>query len=297
MSMQQFANFFRTSDGEQIFYCTNFPIDFETKHEKVVLFNYGLLCSNHHWKYQLEWFDKAGYKILFHDVRGHFQSSGKDNLKAITFPRLADDIGEMLDHLKIQNVVAVGHSMGVNISLELARRHPARVVALALISGTVLPVKGVMFDNNLMEYIMPMVEEALKRFRKAIDMVWNTQGMNPLTIELIHSQGFNKKQVDREFIEVYMNRLAQLGPDLFMQLLEQMQTHDIIGYLGDMTMPALVVGGDLDRVIPFHLQRLLQQRLPSAELYIIKDGSHVPQVDFPERINERLKLFLEQRLS
>ena len=210
---------------------------------------------------------------------------------------MADDINEMLEHLKITHVAAIGHSMGVNITLELARRHPDKVSCMGLISGTTMPVKGVMFDNNLMEYIIPVAEEIKARYRKFLDLVWNTQAMNPLTLELIHSQGFNKDRVPREFIEIYMNRLAQLGPEWFMQLLAEMQKHDILGHRDQIDIPALVIGGDKDRVIPFHLQRFLQQRLPRAELYLVKDGSHVPQVDFPERINARLKVFLEQELN
>lgn len=295
--MKVYSNFFRTSDGEQIFYSTNFPIDFKTPHEKVLLFNYGLVCSNLHWKYQLEWFHDAGFKILFHDYRGHFQSSGKDNLSAITFERIALDIHEMLEHLLIKKVVAIGHSMGVNITLELARRHPEDVHAMCLLSGTTLPVKDVMFDTNLMEYIIPVTEEILKRYREVFQFVWDTQAMNPMTLKLIHSQGFNEKQVGREFIEVYMNRVAQLGPDLFLQLFNQMQAHSILGHLDNMKAPALIIGGDRDRVIPFHLQRLLQQRLANSEIYLVKEGSHVPQVDFPEYVNERMRLFLDRKLA
>jgi non-heme chloroperoxidase len=293
-TMRVHSNFFKASDGTQLLYSTNFPVDFRNDHERVVVFNYGLVCSNLHWQFQLDWFHQAGYKILFHDYRGHFQSSGADQLERITFTRLADDIAELLQHLRIKKVAAIGHSMGVNVTLELCRRHPELVTCTTLISGTTLPVKGVMFDNNLMEYIIPVAEEGMRRWRAAIDLLWATQAMNPLTLELIHSQGFNKKQVGRDFIEVYMNRISQLGPDLFLQLFNEMQKHDILGHLDNIETPSLVIGGDKDRVIPFHLQRLLQQRLPNAELYIVKDGSHVPQADFPDRVNPRIKLFLDQ---
>jgi pimeloyl-ACP methyl ester carboxylesterase len=257
-------------------------VDFKTKHENVLVFNYGLVCSNHHWKYQLEWFDKQGFKILFHDYRGHFQSSGRDELEKITFKQIAQDTDELLTHLGFENVYHIGHSMGVNITLELARLYPARIKGMVLISGTTLPVKGVMFDTNLMEYIIPVAEEGLKRYREIFDVVWKTQAMNPMAVKLIHSQGFNEKKVSRDFIEIYMNRLSQLGPDLFMQLFGEMQKHDILGDLGMMNMPSLVIGGDKDNVIPYHLQLLLHQTLRNSELYLVKEGSHVPQVDFPE---------------
>ncbi len=291
--MKVHSNFFKTQDREQIFYSTNFPVDFKTKHENVLVFNYGLVCSNHHWKYQLEWFDKQGYKILFHDYRGHFQSSGKEELEKITFNQIAQDTDELLTHLGLDNVYYIGHSMGVNITLELARLYPARIKGMVLISGTTLPVKGVMFDTNLMEYIIPVAEEGLKRYREIFDVVWKTQAMNPMAVNLIHSQGFNEKKVSRDFIEIYMNRLSQLGPELFIQLFGEMQKHDILGDLGTMNMPSLVIGGDKDKVIPYHLQLLLHQTLRNSELYLVKEGSHVPQVDFPEFINERIKQFID----
>ena len=291
--MKVHSNFFKTQDREQIFYTTNFPVDFKTKHENVLVFNYGLVCSNHHWKYQLEWFDKQGYKILFHDYRGHFQSSGREELEKITFKQIAQDTDELLTHLGLDNVYYIGHSMGVNITLELARLYPQRIKGMVLISGTTLPVKGVMFDTNLMEYIIPVAEEGLKRYREIFDVVWKTQAMNPMAVKLIHSQGFNEKKVSRDFIEIYMNRLSQLGPELFMQLFGEMQKHDILGDLGTMNTPSLVIGGDKDNVIPYHLQLLLHQTLRNSELYLVKEGSHVPQVDFPEFINERIKQFID----
>lgn len=291
--MKVHSNFFKTQDREQIFYSTNFPVDFKNKHENVLVFNYGLVCSNHHWKYQLDWFDKQGYKILFHDYRGHFQSSGREELEKITFKQIAQDTDELLTHLGLDNVYYIGHSMGVNITLELARLYPARIKGMVLISGTTLPVKGVMFDTNLMEYIIPVAEEGLKRYREIFDVVWKTQAMNPMAVKLIHSQGFNEKKVSRDFIEIYMNRLSQLGPELFMQLFGEMQKHDILGDLGTMNMPSLVIGGDKDNVIPYHLQLLLHQTLRNSELYLVKEGSHVPQVDFPEFINQRIKQFID----
>lgn len=59
------ANFFKTEDNEQIFYLKNFSTFDSSK--KTIVFNYGLVCSNHHWKYQVEYFDERGYQILMHD--------------------------------------------------------------------------------------------------------------------------------------------------------------------------------------------------------------------------------------
>ena len=75
--------------------------------------------------------------------------------------------------------------------------------------------------------------------------------------------------------------------------LNEMQKHDILAHLPQIKIPTLVIGGDNDKVIPNYLQKLLHNNLPNAELYIVHQGSHVPQVDFPQFINERLLYFLE----
>ena len=88
--------------------------------------------------------------------------------------------------------------------------------------------------------------------------------------------------------------MGQLGPELFFQLFNEMGRQNITSHLDRMTMPTLVMGGEKDNVIPNHLQRTLASLIPNSETYFFPNGSHVPQVDFPDFINERMKLFVSR---
>lgn len=286
------ANFFKTPDHEQLFYVKNFKTIDPSK--KVLVFNYGLVCSNHHWKFQLSHFDELGYQILIHDYRGHFQSSGVDNIKNITFPQMAKDIHNLCEYLGIKTAVMIGHSMGVNICLQLAKDFPSLVSGMVLISGTFMPVKDVMFDSNIMEFITPLVLAGNEKFPEAFKAFWASSGMNPIIREIVHKTGFNYKNVSMEFIEIYLNRVGQLGLDLFLQLFNEMTKQNISSSLERMKIPALVMGGHDDNVIPNHLQRTLSSLLPQSETYFMHGGSHVPQADYPELVNERIETFLNQ---
>ena len=242
----------------------------------------------------MAYFDERGYKILIHDYRGHYQSTGKNDLASITFANIASDMKELCDHLKIKSTSQIGHSMGVNVALEFARRWPELVSNMVLISGTVVPVYNIMFNTNITDQISPTLIKLLKRFPNIFENVWKYGGWNPVLKKLIHSGGFNVKTVPEEFIEIYLNRLGQLGPELFFQLIEQMNKHDILSFLPKIKTNTLVIGGDQDKVIPNYLQKLLIKELPNAKLYLVRNGSHVPQVDFPKFVNERLDLFLQQ---
>jgi non-heme chloroperoxidase len=289
------ANFFKTEDHEQIFYLKNFSVLDPAR--PVLVFNYGLVCSNHHWRFQLDFFDNKGYQILVHDYRGHFQSSGKNDVKKITFPQLAKDINDLCQYLGIQKAVMLGHSMGVNVTLQLAKDFPELVSGMVLISGTFMAVNDVMFDSNIMEFITPFAVAGLEKYPDVMKKLWTASGLNPVVREIIHTTGFNKVKVSKEFIEIYLNRVGQLGPEVFFQLFAEMTRQNIASSLEQMKVPSLIIGGQKDNVIPNHLQRTLASLLPQSETYFLVDGSHVPQADFPELINDRIDLFLTKKIN
>jgi non-heme chloroperoxidase len=292
MFIKSDANFFKTDDDEQIFFNKNFK-KLDPK-KPVLVFNYGLVCSNHHWQYQTDYFDQQGYQILIHDYRGHFQSTGKEHLDKITFKRMTKDVADLCHYLGIEKATMLGHSMGVNICLQLAKDYPALVSNMVLISGTFMPVKDVMFDSNIMEFVMPIVLAGKDKFPNAFNKIFESGGMNPVIRAIIHSAGFNKKRVPKEFIEIYLNRVSQLGLDIFLKLFDEMTKQNITSSLDRMQIPALVIGGHKDGVIPNHLQRTLAALLPQSQTYFLEAGSHVPQADYPAQVNERIELFIKQ---
>ncbi len=287
------ANFFKTEDNEQLFYAVNF--DQVPSDKPILVFNYGLVCSTYHWSFQTDYF-KEKYPILIYDYRGHFQSTGKDNLEKITFKQMAKDLNDLCAHIGIKKAVMLGHSMGVNICLQAAKDFPDLVLGQVLVSGTIMPVTDVMFDTNLMEFIAPFAELALKKYPGVLDKIWKSSGSNPLIKAMIHRQGFKVENVSKEFIEIYLNKVGVLGPELFFQLFNEMTKQNILGDVGKMNHPALVMGGMKDKVIPNHLQHLLHDMMPKSESYFYKDGSHVPQVDYPELTNDRIDLFIQQKI-
>lgn len=296
MFKKNHPNYFYTTDKIRIFYNTNFPIAELDPERPVIVFIYGLLCSNHHFKYQIPFFEELGYQILLHDYRFHFASSQDGDLETCTFENITKDLHELLVELKIKKSLFLGHSMGVNICLEHARRYPEDVTAQVLISGTVVPPQDIMFDSNIVDITMPLIEKFTKRFPDAFKAIWKHSYKNPLAQYAIFDGGFNKKQVEMEFIQLYMKKISELQEGLFFHLLKLMHDHDVINHLESINAPTLVIGGDKDKIIPNYLQQILTKHLPKSQLYIVKDGSHVPQADFPDTVNQRIYLFIKKSM-
>ncbi len=284
-------NYFYTSDGTRIFYNTNYSIDSYDPQKPVLVFVYGLLCSNNHYKYQIPFFEEKGYQILLHDYRFHYASSSGGNVESCTFPNIASDLHQLLGFLNIKETVFIGHSMGVNICLEHARRYPEDVGGMVLISGTVVPPQDIMFDSNVVDMTLPYIEKFTKSYPDLFKSFWKHSYKNPIAQYAIFDGGFNKKQVELEFIQLYMKKISELPENLFFHLLKLMHDHDVINHLETIQAPTLIIGGDKDKIIPNYLQKILTNYLTNSQLYIVKDGSHVPQADFPDLINERIERF------
>lgn len=72
----------------------------------------------------------AGVRLIAFDARAHGQTTPVGPIERIGLATSADDLGALLDHLRIQKVIVGGISMGAAITLNFILRHPERVVGL-----------------------------------------------------------------------------------------------------------------------------------------------------------------------
>lgn len=290
----EYPDFYYSEDGTRVFYLTNFKKEDLAPDERVIVFNYGLVCNRKHFTPQEEYFDKQGYKILVHDYRAHYSSSGQDNIESCTFKNISADIKGILDSFSITKPIMIGHSMGVNVTLEFCKNYPNSIYKSILISGTVLPPQDIMFDSNIVDVASPFIQRFANNSPAIFEFIWKNSYKNPLARKMVLDGGFNTKKVEDSFVQIYMKKISELPKDIFFHLLEEMKAHDIISSLEHIQTPTLIIGGDSDKVIPNYLQRILHQYMPNSKLYILKDGSHVPQIDYPELINSRVETFIKR---
>lgn len=103
------------------------------------LFIHGNSCDHTFLGPQIEYFARTR-RVVAPDLRGHGQSDTP--MGEYSFARLADDLAGVCQALGLPPVVAVGHSMGGVVALELSRRHPALVAGVACLDTTVVTPVG-----------------------------------------------------------------------------------------------------------------------------------------------------------
>lgn len=79
---------------------------------------------------------EAGYRVLLHDRRNCGRTSVSFADDASEFTVWADDLYELLRHLRIERAIVGGFSSGCRMSMLLARKHPEIVSTLLLMRVT-----------------------------------------------------------------------------------------------------------------------------------------------------------------
>lgn len=100
-----------------------------------MLFVHGWTCDHSHFAPQFEHFGRD-HRVVAVDLRGHGDSDAPEGDYGI--PVLADDVATTAAGLGLAGAVAVGHSMGAAVVVELASRHPELVSALVLVDAAPL---------------------------------------------------------------------------------------------------------------------------------------------------------------
>lgn len=163
------------------------------------------------------------------------------------------------------NIVLVGHSLGGAIALEVALARPDRVAGLVLVAtGARLPVPA-----DVIARIDDDFEGECARF---IEQSW-----------LRH---------DDDLIRRGTASVVSMGPDSLRSDYLAARDHDLRGHLGAVDIPALVISGESDPLVPTWLSEELADELPLAERAVIADTAHVPQLERPDTVNLLIAAFL-----
>lgn len=72
----------------------------------------------------------SGNRVICIDLLGHGESDTPDDFSFYSMSSFADQVAALLDHLGLEQSVIGGTSLGANVSLEMAVRHPQRIRGL-----------------------------------------------------------------------------------------------------------------------------------------------------------------------
>jgi pimeloyl-ACP methyl ester carboxylesterase len=252
-------------------------MSFEDSADRVpVLWIHGYPLSALLWEFQVTDLADIARQIT-PDLRGHGQTEPAP--PPYSMELLADDCVRLLDHLGFAGPVVVGGlSMGGYVALELCRRHPERVggLILAATRAGADSAEGKVGRDQAAETaktrgVAAVVEAMLPRL-----LAPATYAEQPDLVEYV------REMMLETSVEGVVGALAAMRDRV-----------DSTGDLPEFDMPALVIHGAEDQLIPVTEAESLAAALPDAELVIIPGAGHLPNLEQPDAFNDVVRGFLE----
>jgi pimeloyl-ACP methyl ester carboxylesterase len=229
------------------------------------------------WHPQISELSKNFHTVAY-DRRGYGETSAIDE----SFSHV-NDLKEILDQLETNNAVLVGCSQGGRIAIDFSLEYPERVTKLVLIapaiSGQPSPENFLLEIEALLEKLNEGEEsDDLKRINAIEANLWLDGPTSPEG-----RVGGNSRKL---FLD--MNGIALEAPDLT----KEIDPPSAYERLDELSIPTLVINGDLD--FPHVRERCqhLVDTIPNAEGKEIAGTAHLPNLEKPEKVNELLLDFL-----
>jgi len=201
-------------------------------------------------------------RVIAYDHRGHGSSEAPAG--AYSMSDLADDAAALLRELDSGPVVWVGLSMGGMVGQELALRHPSLVRALVLANTT-----------------SGYPEAAREAWRQRIDTV-QEHGIEAIA-DAVMGRYFHDEFRAAQAARVARFRRRVVSTDVvgYTGCCNAVGTVDTTERLGGISVPTLVIAGELDQGTPVGMSQTLQQGIPDASLVVLANASHLSAIEQP----------------
>jgi non-heme chloroperoxidase len=227
---------FTTRDGTRIFYK-----DWGTG--QPIVFSHGWPLSSDDWDTQMLFFLHRGYRVIAHDRRGHGRSDvvseGND------MDHYADDLADLVQHLDLREAIHVGHSAGGGeVARYIGRHGDARVAKAVLISAVTPSV--LQTDSNpagtpraAFEALQAQLMANRSEFYRAVPSgpFYNFDQPGVTASEAVIANWWRQGMMGG----------AKGQYDCITTFIDDDWTEDV----KNITVPALVMNGDADQIVPY----------------------------------------------
>jgi pimeloyl-ACP methyl ester carboxylesterase len=270
-------------DGGELYIVEKGPAD-----ARPLVLLHGITLAARVWGYQLRDLSDR-YRVLAVDLRGHGSSRAGDAGFGLSL--LAEDLRTALEALDLRDAIVVGHSMGGMTLMQFCGDHPDVLAER---------VAGVVFLATAPVIPLPVVlQRALRRVAPAVQRVGERSGWERLPrlgvgngdVPYVLARRAFGRSPSHTHIELTRALVAECVPATSWSSGLGLVVHDAEEALAATKTPALVIGGELDRITPVAMSRRIAGLLPDAELHVLPDAGHQLMLERPDEVAELIDAF------
>ncbi len=192
------------------------------------------------------------FPVYVIDLVGFGQSRSRERFVLTQAARL---LAAWVDHLHLDQVNLIGHSMGGRIAAEFAADFPTRVDQLVLVDAAIVP-----FGRGYVKQSWGMAREL--------------------------------RTAPIDFLQVLLVDTLQAGPIETLRIGREILRTNLSHKLAAIQAPTLIIWGDHDTIVPVRLGKALNEALVGSRLEIIPRAGHIPMWERPAEFNQLILDFL-----
>lgn len=223
-------------------------------------------------------FDRPAFGLTERPLPGDWEGSSPYSPES-----QADLTIGLMDALGIHRAVLGGHSAGGAIAMLTALAYPCRVDALVLVDPAVYRGGG---TPSLLRPFLHTPQ--MRRLGPLL-----TRRITDWGVDFARSAWYDPEQISPEVWEGYLKPLHAQNWDMGLwQFTLASHSSNLPARLGELDLPALVITGGEDRIVPPGESARLVEELPRGTLVVIPGCGHVPQEECPGRFLRAVTNFL-----
>lgn len=247
-----------------------------------VLFIHGWPLNHSMYEYQLNELPRYGIRCILMDLRGFGRSDRPWN--GYSYDRMADDIYQVIETMRLRDIVLAGFSMGGAICVRYMARHRGHKVSKLMLFGAAAPVFTQHPDyllGHTADYINGLIAKACSD--------------RPALVDEISKQFFHPSASISPPFQTWLRSLAlEAAGHATIKCAESLRDEDCRADVKLIHVPTAIFHGTEDRICPFPLAKELHQHLESSELIAFEHSGHGLFYEEKEKFNQELLQFVRK---
>jgi pimeloyl-ACP methyl ester carboxylesterase len=223
---------------------------------------------------QVETLASAGYRAVAWDMPGYGHSAP---IEPYTFKGLAQSCVQLIETLKCEQVILVGHNMGGMVAQEVVARRPD------LVSRLVLCGTSAAFGNHDDAWQREYVAERTAPLDAGQSMAQLAETLVP---QLVGPGSLP------EGVRLATHCMGLVPAATYRRALECIVTFDRHRNLADIHVPTLLVAGEHDRNAPPQVMKKMADAIADSTYIVMKGVGHLQNLEAPDDFDGLLLNFL-----
>ena len=249
-----------------------------------VVLIHGYPLSGASWEKQLSALLSAGHRVITYDRRGFGKSS--QPATGYNYDTFAEDLHKLVRHLNLRDFALVGFSMGGGEVARYIGKYGSKGVSKAVFISSVPPYLLKTADNP--DGVDAGVFDGIQKAVAADRYAFFTEFFK----NFFNTDVFLGKRISQEAVQASWNVAAGASATASLACVPTWH-EDFRADLGRIEVPALVIHGDADRIVPINASGQKTAKLvKGARLVVIKDGPHAVNWTHADEVNAELVNFL-----